>query len=170
MHDHRVIRAATLITPLGPFSVLGDDDGVRAAGFTDDPGSLRDELAPPWRTAAVHEVDDPGEYTAAVRAYFDGDLDALDPVPVIQPGDGFRARAWREMRRVAAGSTISYRELAALAGNPRAARAAGAACAANLVPLFVPCHRVVGSDGGLNHYYYGLGHKRWLLDHESAAR
>jgi methylated-DNA-[protein]-cysteine S-methyltransferase len=163
-----VIRAATLLTPLGPFSVL-DDDGVRAAGFTDDPGSLRHELAPPWRTAAVHH-DDLSEYTGAVRAYFDGDLHALDSVPVIQPGDGFRARAWREMRRVTVGSTISYRELATLAGNPRAARAAGAACAANLAPLFVPCHRIVGSDGGLNHYYYGLGHKRWLLDHESAAR
>ena len=159
--------ATTVPTPLGPFSMLVDGNcGVRAAGFTEEPHVLLDELPFPWRTAPLRSVPDLGSYTGAVRAYFDGEVDALDVVPVIQTGVGFRARAWHAMRLIRAGTTISYAQLAARAGNPRAARAAGAACAANLVPLFVPCHRVLGSDGRLNHYYYGLGHKRWLLEHE----
>jgi methylated-DNA-[protein]-cysteine S-methyltransferase len=143
--------ATTLPTPLGSFSMLVDDNGVRAAGFTGDPSTLQPELPPPWRTASLHTADDLGPYTAAVRAYFDGEPQAFDLIPVLQSGDGFRMRAWQEMRRVNAGRTVSYRELAARAGNPRAARAAGAACAANLVPLLVPCHRVVRSDGSLGH-------------------
>ena len=73
------------------------------------------------------------------------------------------------MRQVRPGSTVTYTELAGSAGNPRAARAAGAACAKNLVPLVVPCHRIVRSDGSLGGYYYGLAIKRWLLAHERVA-
>ncbi|MGP4019367.1 methylated-DNA--[protein]-cysteine S-methyltransferase [Saccharopolyspora sp. 5N708] len=162
--------ATTLPTPLGPFSMLVDDDGaVRAAGFTVTPDSLLDELPLPWRTATLRACHDLGAYRDAVRAYFVGDHQALQAIPVLQTGKGFRMRAWQAMRRIPPGATVSYAQLAAMAGNPRAARAAGAACAANLVPLLVPCHRIIASDGGLNHYYYGLSHKRWLLEHEKAA-
>ncbi|MCI2416800.1 methylated-DNA--[protein]-cysteine S-methyltransferase [Saccharopolyspora sp. K220] len=161
--------AATVSTPLGPFSMLIDNDGaVRAAGFTAMPGSLLDELPLPWRNATPREFRDLSAYRDAIHAYFVGDHDALRDIPVIHTGKGFRMRAWQAMRQIPVGTTISYAQLAAIAGNPRAARAAGAACAANLVPLLVPCHRVVASDGGLNHYYYGLAHKRWLLEHEKA--
>lgn len=148
--------------------MIVDENAVLTTGFTVDPASLLTELPPPWRTKALRMVDDLGPYTTALRDYLDGDLGALDAVPIVQTGNGFRRRAWQALRQVKAGSVISYRELATRAGNPRAARAAGSACAANLVPLLVPCHRVVGSDGALNHYYYGLGHKRWLLEHEAA--
>src|SRR5262249_32598833 len=68
-----------------------------------------------------------------------------------------------------AGATISYTGLAARAGIPGAARAAGAACAANLVAPVVPCHRALRSDGSLGGYYYGLERKEWLLRHQGAA-
>jgi methylated-DNA-[protein]-cysteine S-methyltransferase len=166
-----VMDATTVGTPLGPFSMLVDGDaGVRAAGFTDRPSSLQVELTSPWHTAALRVFGDLGAHSEAVNAYFGGDLHVLEDIPVIQTGGGFRMRAWQAMRRVPAGTTVSYAQLAAMAGNPRAARAAGAACAANLVPLLVPCHRIVGSDGNLNRYYYGLGHKRRLLEHEKAPR
>ena len=83
-----------------------------------------------------------------------------------QPGSPGRQRLWDAMRAVPAGTTISYTELAARAGQPSAPRAAGAACAANLIALVIPCHRIVGSDGSLHGYYYGLPCKEWLLAHE----
>ena len=70
------------------------------------------------------------------------------------------------MREIPAGTTWSYGELAAKAGSPRAVRAVGQACARNMVAPFVPCHRVVRSDGSLGGYFYGLDTKRWILAHE----
>jgi len=87
-------------------------------------------------------------------------------VPVRQPGGAFQQQVWDVMRRIPPGQTWSYAELAAKAGNPDAARAAGSACARNLVAPFVPCHRVVRTDGSLGGYYYGLDVKEWLLAHE----
>jgi methylated-DNA-[protein]-cysteine S-methyltransferase len=74
------------------------------------------------------------------------------------------------MRAVPAGAVLSYAALAARAGKPRASRAAGAACAANLVAPVIPCHRIVRADGSLGGYYYGLDRKAWLLRHEGALR
>src|SRR5262249_8984518 len=75
---------------------------------------------------------------------------------------------WDAMRAVPAGTTISYAELAARAGQPTAPRAAGAACAANLIAPVIPCHRIVGRDGSLHGYYYGLPCKERLLAHQAA--
>jgi methylated-DNA-[protein]-cysteine S-methyltransferase len=72
------------------------------------------------------------------------------------------------MRAVVPGTTVSYATLAAQAGNPAAPRAAGAACAANLIAPVVPCHRVLRTGGRLGGYYYGLDRKEWLLRHEGA--
>jgi methylated-DNA-[protein]-cysteine S-methyltransferase len=93
---------------------------------------------------------------------------------VSQPGDPARQGAWRSLRSVPAGRTISYRRLGELAGladaatDPFGAQAAGAACARNNVAVIVPCHRVVGAGGRLTGYLWGLPRKRWLLDHEAA--
>jgi methylated-DNA-[protein]-cysteine S-methyltransferase len=90
----------------------------------------------------------------------------MDTLPVAQPGGAFRQAAWKVMREVPAGEVISYAELAARAGNPDAVRAAGSACATNMVAPIVPCHRIVRTGGALGGYYYGLGVKEWLLAHE----
>ncbi len=97
--------------------------------------------------------------------YAEGDLRALEEVGVAQPGGPFRERAWAAMRGIAAGTVITYAELAERAGSPRAFRAAGTACAVNAAAPFVPCHRVVASSG-LGGYGYGLAVKRSLLAHE----
>jgi methylated-DNA-[protein]-cysteine S-methyltransferase len=154
--------AATVPTPVGPFSLVVAGDGVAAAGFAADPGDLEMPADPLTGTGDLAAA------VAAVEAYFDGDLCALDAVPVRRQGGPFRVAAWDAMRRVPPGRTVTYTELAPAAGNPRAARAAGAACAHNLVPLLVPCHRVVRSDASLGSYYYGLPMKHWLLLHEGA--
>ncbi|MEU6576364.1 methylated-DNA--[protein]-cysteine S-methyltransferase [Streptomyces sp. NPDC046805] len=157
---------ATVPTPLGPFSMITLDGGIVASGFTDAPATLLAELPAPYRDGSPRAGDTPAPYVSAVRAYFDGAVDALDELPVVQFGNDFRRAAWREMRRVKPGESVGYQELAGRAGRPGAARMAGSACAYNLVPLIVPCHRVRRTDGSLGGYYYGLDVKRWLLAHE----
>ena len=104
----------------------------------------------------------------ALAAYAAGDVAALDALDVAQPGTAFRQRAWRELRGIAPGSPATYGGLAERCGAPRAVRAAGGACAANLVAVVVPCHRVVRADGAAGHYLYGTAAKQALLAHEAA--
>jgi methylated-DNA-[protein]-cysteine S-methyltransferase len=153
----------TIPTPAGPFTVLADGhDTVHAAGFTDDPGFLAGLLGGAPLEPGPH--DDVAE---KVLAYFDGDLHAIDDVAIAYRATGpFRTKAWDAMRAVKAGSTISYTQLAATAGNPNAVRAAGSACASNPIALFVPCHRIVRSDGSSKNFLYGLECKATLLAHE----
>jgi len=168
------LHTTTLSTPVGPFTLLVDDDGVCAAGFTRHAETLRRRLDPPRRAARVHSNGDPGGVAAAMRAYFAGELEALDEITVTQPGEPPRQAAWGALRLVRPGWTISYRRLGELAGladpasDPFGAQAAGAACAGNNVAVIVPCHRVLRSDGRLSGYLWGLPRKRWLLAHEAA--
>lgn len=163
-----MIAAQTVPTPAGPLTLLAHGGALVAAGFTGDVEELFARLAPALRAEGLEVVDDLGAATQAVRAYLDGDLTALDAVPVSQPGTPTRKRLHAALREVKPGTTVSYAELAVLAGLPRtAARAAGSACAQNLIAPFVPCHRVLPSTGGFGGYLYGVAVKEWLLAHES---
>jgi methylated-DNA-[protein]-cysteine S-methyltransferase len=157
------IEATTLTTPIGELSLLARDGAIIAAGF-----ASIEEMAARVPDEPVVRRPDLGRLSAAVAAYFAGDVTALDDVPVDQPGGPFFNAAWTVMREIPAGETISYAELAARAGGPRAVRAAGSACARNLIAPIVPCHRVVRTGDGaqLGGYYYGLSTKQWLLAHE----
>jgi methylated-DNA-[protein]-cysteine S-methyltransferase len=156
----------TIETPVGPWSVVVDGEVVVASGFC-AAADLVERL--PEGSGSVTEVTASGSVSEAVQAYLAGDAAALDAVKVRQPGGPFQQEVWLVMRGVPAGQTWSYAELATKAGRPAATRAAGTACARNLVAPFVPCHRIVRSDGGLGGYAYGLPVKRWLLALESAA-
>jgi methylated-DNA-[protein]-cysteine S-methyltransferase len=101
----------------------------------------------------------------ALERYCDGDLDALEEVSVVQLGGPFQQLAWRAMRTIRAGSVDTYAGLARRAGRPRAVRAAGTVCSSNMVAPFVPCHRVIASNG-IGGYGYGLDVKVALLEHE----
>lgn len=163
-----IAGTAVLQTPAGPLGIVVEEDGtVVASGFCDLDDLLErlglDERPPRAPAALV------GPIAEAVDRYFAGSVDALDDVPVRQRGGAFTQRAWEQLRTVPPGESISYAELAALAGSPGAARAAGQACARNLVAPFVPCHRVVPSSGGVGSYGYGADVKRRLLAHERAA-
>jgi methylated-DNA-[protein]-cysteine S-methyltransferase len=156
------VLATTLATPVGDLALLVYDDVLVAAGFT----SVADQYSRLDDPAPLREVDDLGRFSEAMTAYFAGELTAMDTLPVAQPGGAFRQAAWKVMREVPPGEVITYAELAARAGNPGAVRAAGSACAQNRVAPIVPCHRIVRTGGGLGGYYYGLGTKSWLLQHE----
>ena len=161
-----VVHASTLPTPIGPLTVLVSDDVIRAAGFTDDPALLSEMLSPELRKGARVPSADLGSISTALRDYFDGDLPALDALPVEQPGGPFQQRAWAALRGVPPGVLTSYGSLASSLGGERLARAVGMACASNRIAPIVPCHRITGSKGSLTGYLWGLDRKRWLLDHE----
>jgi methylated-DNA-[protein]-cysteine S-methyltransferase len=170
MHLH----TTTVPTPVGPFTLLVGDDGVCAAGFTGRPETLQRRLDPRRRAASIRPATDPDAVAGRLLAYLAGEVGALDEVAVDQPGDPARQAAWRALRSVPAGQTISYRQLGALADladpatDPLGAQAAGAACASNHVAVIVPCHRVLRADGRLGGYGWGVHRKSWLLDHEAA--
>ncbi len=159
---------ASLPTPDGEFSVVVRDAAVIASGWTTDRADLLSrvnaQLVEPDLTDSEEEA---GFALEAVRAYYDGELSAIDAVPVRQVASPFRARAWQELRDIAPGAPITYAELAGRAGNPAAIRAAAGACAANPAALFVPCHRVVAKGGGLAGFLYGVDVKAHLLAHET---
>jgi methylated-DNA-[protein]-cysteine S-methyltransferase len=166
-------RFATVDTPTGPFTVVATadprgPDAVLAAGWTDDVSDLlplvHRSLRPTWveRADRLPVLD-------AVEAFVSGDVRAIDDVPVRQRSGPFLEDAWEVLRTVPPGEPDTYAEFAARCGRPSAVRAAANACARNAAALFVPCHRVLGSDGGLGGFRWGTPVKRWLLDHEAAS-
>jgi O-6-methylguanine DNA methyltransferase len=108
---------------------------------------------------------DPAE--EAILAYLEGQGELPD-VPLDVHGSAFFERVWAKLRAIPAGETRTYRQIAQHLGAPLAARAVGAACAANPVSLFIPCHRAIRTDGGLGGYGGGLERKRRLIDTEAA--
>lgn len=153
---------AVVADPLdGAVIASGFADIARAIGFLDEPTRQRGH-----RIVRSSQSLEPARQ--ALLAYSEGNLLALDHVRVRQHGGEFTQRAWLAMREIRPGDTDSYSGLAARAGSPRAARAAGRACARNRVSPFVPCHRIIATDGSLGGFAYGLSVKTELLLHESA--
>ena len=155
-------------TPAGPFTAIVDADGaVLASGWTADVDTLLSLVHATLRPAGVRQVTDLGPVSTAIVRYHEGDLGAVDDVPVRQRSGEFLEHAWDVLRTVPAGAPVSYTEYAAKAGRPAAIRAAASACARNATALFVPCHRVLRNDGSLGGFRWGLPVKKWLLDHEA---
>lgn len=113
---------------------------------------------------------DPFGISTRIRDYLAGKLTAVDAIAVDTGGTPFQRRVWRALRGIRAGQTMSYGALAHALGQHTAVRAVGAANGRNPISIVVPCHRLVGGDGRLTGYGGGLWRKRWLLDHEGAAR
>ncbi len=165
-------RHATVATPPGPFTVIVQADGdgrdvVLASGWTADIADLLVVVHASLRPAGSERVDDL-PVLGVVEKFFAGDVAAIDDVPVRQRSGPFLTEAWEVLRTVPAGRPDTYAAFAARCGRPTAVRAAANACARNAAALFVPCHRVLGSDGGLGGFRWGTPVKRWLLDHEAA--
>lgn len=164
-------RYATMSTPPGPFTVVvtdgpGDRDVVLASGWTDDVAVLLPVVHRSLRPARVERADGL-PVLDTVDAFFAGDMAAIEDVPVRQRSGPFLEDAWDVLRTVPAGTPDTYTSFAARCGRPTAVRAAANACARNAAALFVPCHRVLGSSGGLGGFRWGTPVKRQLLDHET---
>jgi methylated-DNA-[protein]-cysteine S-methyltransferase len=157
----------TVASPVGPLHLVAGPRGLCLLAFAD---WWEDGQAWLGRRFGALELA-PGRVEAAgpLCAYLGGALDAIDAIDVDLGGTEFQAAVWRALRRIPAGTTTSYGELARAIGAPAAVRAVGAANGANPVAIVVPCHRVVASTGKLHGYGGGLDRKRWLLDHERAT-
>jgi AraC family transcriptional regulator of adaptative response/methylated-DNA-[protein]-cysteine methyltransferase len=138
--------------------------------FGDEPDPLLDELRKAHPKAQL--VDD----EARLRSWFEQVREhlllprpSLD-LPVDIRGTAFQSRVWQALRAIPLGQTRSYGALAAELGAPTASRAVASACARNRIALVIPCHRVIGGDGGLAGYRWGVARKRRVLADEAAAR
>jgi methylated-DNA-[protein]-cysteine S-methyltransferase len=151
---------ATFESPVGPLLLGGDSDALRLVSFESSK-----HAAPPqadWKqnNAPFAEV------IRQLQAYFRGELREFD-VPLALEGTEFQRRVWNALREIPYGETISYLHLAERIGNPKAVRAVGLANGSNPIPIIVPCHRVIGSDGSLTGFGGGLSAKKKLLELES---
>jgi methylated-DNA-[protein]-cysteine S-methyltransferase len=157
-------------SPLGPILLVAEGDGLRALEFGDDEDRLlRDVRRQEGAAVGFAHTDDPAGLSSRLRAYFAGDVEVFDDVPVRAGGTPFQRVVWAALREIPPGRTTSYGQLAAWLGRPGASRAVGLANGSNPVAIAVPCHRVIGADGTLTGYGGGLERKRWLLEHERAC-
>ncbi len=163
------IRTAFADCPFGRLLVGATDKGVCFIGFAEPDDALLGDLRRRFPRAEV-VADDAAlaETVHAVLAFLQEPKQALD-LPLDLRGTAFQQRVWRTLCLIPAGETRTYAQLAAMVGNPAAIRAVARSCAVNPVSLAVPCHRVIGSDGGLTGYRWGVPCKQALLQRERAA-
>jgi len=158
---------ATAPCSLGVVLVAASAAGVCAIALGEDAAALAAGLKARFGQARLADDAGFGEILAQVVALVDGAGTAKD-LPLDIRGTAFQRRVWEALRKIPAGVTASYTEIAARIGAPNAVRAVAAACAANALAVAVPCHRVVRADGGLAGYRWGISRKRALLEREAA--
>lgn len=167
-----------LMSPLGEMLLVTDEQGtVWSLDFAGNAVRLAATVRERHGDVVLHEgamSEATKKVIEKVEAYFEADASALEGIPVADNGSDFQRRVWAALRRIPAGTTTTYGELAISLGftDPRMAKEVGAAIGANPVALIVPCHRVIGKDGSLRGYRWGLHRKRALLERETheAAR
>jgi methylated-DNA-[protein]-cysteine S-methyltransferase len=153
---------AMMESPVGPLTIAGDDNGLHFILF--GAGKRAASPAAGWNPSDRGVV---GETARQLAAYFEKKLIRFD-LPLHPKGTQFQREVWRELQRIPYGEVISYGELARRIGKPNASRAVGAANGSNPIPIVVPCHRVIGSNGKLTGYGGGLPIKEALLKLERA--
>jgi len=143
-----------LKTPIGFLKIQATDDAINAIAFV-----------------GAGEANNPNELTKRaanqLSEYFAGKRTKFS-LPLAQSGSEFQQHVWRLLAEIPFGKALTYLQLAELFGNAKAIRAVAAANAKNQFAIVVPCHRVIGADGALTGYAWGLEKKEWLLRHEGA--
>ncbi len=151
----------TIASPVGPLRLVANERELVGIYF-----AKGREVPPPAKAAASHPVLELA--TRELEEYFRGERRAFD-VPLRAEGTPFQRKVWQALAEIPYGERISYAELARRVGSPKAVRAVGAANGANPLPIIVPCHRVIASDGGLSGFGGGVENKRRLLEHEQGV-
>ena len=167
--EGETIRHAFGHSDLGLVHVAATDRGICAIALGDDASALEAELARRFPRARIVAADAAfGEWVRRVIAFVEAPRDGL-ALPLDIRGTAFQRLVWEALQAIPTGQTVSYGELATRLGQPKAVRAVAGACAANKLAVVVPCHRVVGADGALTGYRWGVSRKRSLLDRERAG-
>ncbi|GGZ05387.1 methylated-DNA--protein-cysteine methyltransferase [Streptomyces poonensis] len=162
LEGHTMKQHTVIDSPYGALTLVATDGVLSGLYMTDQ------RHRPPEETFGVPDDTPFGEATEQLRAYFAGELKEFT-LGLHLAGTPFQRTVWEELRRIPYGETRTYGELATTLGNPKASRAVGLANGRNPIGIIVPCHRVVGADGGLTGYGGGLPRKRRLLDFEREA-
>lgn len=150
-------------SPIGEILVAGDSKGLKFLGFPSGKGRVEPDSS--WchdKHGFSDVVEQLAEYFAGTRSEFDLKL-APDGTP-------FQLAVLKALQKIPYGQTCSYRDIAIRIGKPKAVRAVGAANGRNPLPIVIPCHRVIGSNGSLTGFGGGLTAKRFLLDLESGVQ
>jgi len=155
-------------TPIGTMLLVSDAESLRAADFADYESRMHHYLRLHYGDYSLKQAKNSLGFSDRIRAYFDGELSAIDGIRAQTGGTPFQRDVWRRLRNIRAGTTTTYSELAIQMGKPTASRAVGMANGSNPIVLVLPCHRVIGANGALTGYGGGLDRKRWLLNHERA--
>ena len=166
-----VVSITRLSTPLGPMLAGATEEGICLLEFTDR-RMLETQIKrlEKYLKAVFLPGDNPHFETLnqQLQAYFARESRSFD-LPLLIPGTPFQKKVWAALLNIPYGETRSYKQQAEALGNPKAIRAVGTANGDNRLAIIVPCHRVLGADGGLRGYGGGIWRKEWLLKHESAA-
>ena len=159
-------------TPIGEMLIVADCEGnLRAVDWTNHETRMRRSLRLHYGENGfkLEAARNPNGLTHAISKYFEGELTAIDVLPVQTAGTPFQREVWRALRNIPCGTTVSYAKLAEQIGRPTAVRAVGLANGSNPIGIVVPCHRVIGANGSLTGYGGGIERKSWLLEHEGSA-
>jgi len=155
---------------LGRMLAAGTHHGICAIYFGDDDQALLDELHEEFPRAEIgEEIGDLQDWVSVILSFLESDRQKIPSIPLDMYGTAFQRRVWQELLKIAPGQIRTYQDIAQNLGNGKASRAVGRACATNPVSLIVPCHRVIGSDGRLHGYRWGLPRKEALQQWEQAS-
>jgi methylated-DNA-[protein]-cysteine S-methyltransferase len=157
-----------IASAIGILVIAVRDARLCALDFEDCRHRMLASVTSRYGVVELRRAVDPFGVSARVRAYLQGDLEAIDAISVDTGGTPFQRQMWAALRRIPAGATVTYADFARELGRPSAARAVGAANGRNPVAIVVPCHRVIGANASLTGYAGGLWRKHWLLNHEGA--
>ena len=163
------IKYTIVDSPLGKLIIARTSHGVCYLGLWDDEATLEASLRTEYPLAEfTREGGKFDPWTREILEYLAGRVSELGGIPVDIVGTDFQRQVWRELQTIPRGQTRTYSDVAWSMGRPEAVRAVGRACATNPVSLLIPCHRVVGKDGNLYGYHWGLSRKKTLLEAEQA--
>lgn len=164
------LKRCRLQTPLGEFILMASDQGLVSLQWADGLERTDRHLNRHLGTVTTRNVDELPGLSDGVRAYVHGDIHALSGLPVDPPGSLFQRKVWAALCTIPVGKTWSYAQLARAIGKPTAIRAVANANGKNPIPIVIPCHRVIASDGGLGGFSCGIHRKQWLLRQEGSLK
>ncbi|MBF0260199.1 MAG: methylated-DNA--[protein]-cysteine S-methyltransferase [Desulfamplus sp.] len=162
MSAQPIIYYCHIKTPLGKILAVQGEKGLKKLFFPCDGVMVPHDQG--WvenRTILKQTADE-------ICAYFNKDIEKFS-IPLDLKGTPFQHKVWQALMKIPFGKTVSYRDIAQQIGNPKGCRAVGGAVGKNPIPIIIPCHRVIGTDGSLTGFSSGLAIKRYLLDLEGIA-
>ena len=157
-------------SPLGRMLIARTSKGICGLKFGDDDAGLLSDLEKEYPHAEISRGENELRgYVERILKHLEGNMPAID-LPIDVRATAFQMKVWEELRKIPYGKTLSYSEVAEKIGNKKAVRAVASACARNQVAVVIPCHRVIGTNGKMSGYRWGIGRKKTLLEKEKESK